>query len=62
MTSKLFVIASFDFKRDGVELKAGASAWLPYDLACALASSGAVNIPRKQPEPPAIDSSKPVNH
>lgn len=50
---KLYVIASFDFKRGGLSLKAGESAWVDEALACDLASRGCVNIPRPQPEQPA---------
>jgi hypothetical protein len=59
MSAKLFVIAAFDFKRLGVDMKAGASAWLDSELACALADKGAVNIPRPQPAAPADSNTQP---
>lgn len=50
---QLFITAVFPFRRGGLEMKAGESAWLDRALACALASEGKVNIPR--PQPPAPD-------
>lgn len=51
LMNTLWVTAAYDVKIPGREevLKAGESAEIAYGLACDLAASGAVNIPRPQP-------------